>query len=359
MMKNTGTKILSIVLIILAVFIFINGRYENIENVISLDQSAVSYIDIGMNETYEDLNGRYNDEKDIEEITKILRSIKVSAYKAEDTAAYTEEPMHEYKMIIYYNNSAPPKEIMTLNSRYAIVDKKIYKVKNGKELSRIYDVISERHNYDFALSAEDLADWFCSLGGGIKNINAYESKNIVAYVNGIPVYDGDIIERIEKNEDIANDMANDGNLSPLPWGSDPFKYVYEEKFMLGYARENGIDVSKEELEEQISYEKASRESEAAKEIFEQYLSDKGITEEEFYNDIAPPSYIKSMLKTKVRNHIIASSGKTVMTNEEEQKYLDEFFKKNINIEEIDKDFINKYIVQNQESFYNIKMKLSL
>ena len=331
-MKHIGTIILSVVLVILAVFIFVNGRYENIENIISLDQSSVSYIDIEMDELYEDLNGRYSDENDIAEITKVLRSLKVSEYRAEDTTSYTEEPLNEYKMIIYYTDSNFPKEIMTFNSRYAIIDKVVYKIKNGKELSRINDVISERCNYDFTSFGEDLADWFCSLGGGIKDINVPEDRRIVAYSNGIPVYEDEITDRIEKNEAISNDM---GNSAPLPWGSDPSEYVYKEKFMLGYARKNGIGVSKEELEKQISFEKASWQSEDAKEILEQYLSDKGITEEEFYNEVAPPSYVKSMLKTRVRNHILASYGKTGMSNEEEQKYLDEFFKKNIKVEEIE------------------------
>ena len=332
-MKNIGTIISSVVLVILAVFIFVNGRYESIENIISLDQSSVSYIDIEMDELYEDLNGRYSDENDIAEITKVLRNLKVSEYRAEDTTAYTEEPLNEYKMIIYYTDSNFPKEIMTFNSRYAIIDKAVYKIKNGKELSRIYDIISERRNYDFTSFGAELDDWFYSLGGGMKDINVPEDRNVVAYANGIPVYEDEIMDRIEKNEAISNDM---GNSALLPWGSDPFEYVYKEKFMLGYAKKNGIGVSKEELEEQISFEKASWQSEDAKEILEQYLSDKGITEEEFYNEVAPPSYVKSMLKTRVRNHILASYGKTGMSNEEEQKYLDEFFKKNIKVEEIDK-----------------------
>lgn len=336
-MKNIGTIISSVVLVILAAFIFINGRYESIENIISLDQASVSYIDIEMDELYEDLNGRYSDENDIAEITKILRSLKVLEYRAEDTTAYTEEPLNEYKMIIYYTDSNFPKEIMTFNSRYAIIDKAVYKIKNGKGLSCIYDVIRERRNYDFTSFGGELDDWFCSLGGGLKDINVPENRNVVAYVNGIPVYEDGIMDRIEKNEAISNDM---GNSASLPWGSDPFEYVYKEKFMLGYARKNGIGVSKQELEEQISFEKASWQSEDAREILEQYLSDKGITEEEFYNEVAPPSYVKSMLKTKVINHIIASSGKTGISNEEEREYLDEFFKKNIKVEEIDKDFIN-------------------
>ncbi|WP_313342063.1 hypothetical protein [Sedimentibacter sp.] len=110
--------------------------------------------------------------------------------------------------------------------------------------------------------------------------------------------------------------------------------------MLSYARENGIEVSKEELKEHISYEKNVWESE--KEIFEQYLSGRGITEEEFFNEIAPPSYENTILKNKVRNHILKNAGMMEKDNEAKQKYLDEFYKENIKVLEVDKDFIKKY-----------------
>ncbi len=68
-MKNIGTKILSVILVILAVFIFVKGRYKPIEDVILLDQSFVSHINIEMYEPYEELNGSYVNENDIAEIT--------------------------------------------------------------------------------------------------------------------------------------------------------------------------------------------------------------------------------------------------------------------------------------------------
>ena len=151
-----------------------------------------------------------------------------------------------------------------------------------------------------------LADWGYSLGAGIKNISEKSSIsknkniNVVSYVNDIPVYEDEIIERIEKNKAISDSMKAAGSSTPLSWGSNPFDYVYKEKFVLYYAKTNNIEISKEELEECISNEKAVWESE--KEIFEQYLAGRGITEEEFYNEIAPPSYEKTILKNKVREH---------------------------------------------------------
>jgi len=191
-----------------------------------------------------------------------------------------------------------------------------------------------------------LADWGYSLGIGISNVseksNISENRNVVSYVNDIPVYEDEIIERIEKNKAISDAMKAAGSSTPISWGSNPFDYVYKEKFELYYAEANGIEVSKEELEECISNEKAVWETEDAKEIFEQYLAGRGVTAEEFYNEIAPPSYEKSILKRKVREHILQRAGMTEKEYEEKQKYLDEFYRKNIKVKEIDKDFIKKY-----------------
>lgn len=190
-----------------------------------------------------------------------------------------------------------------------------------------------------------LADWGYSLGLGIKNVSQKHNDsingNVVSYVNDIPVYEDEIIERIEKNRAIKDAMkTTDNSEAPLPWGSDPFDYVYREKFELNYAKVNGIEVSKEELEKYVSSERAIWESE--KEILEQYLAGRGITEEEFFNEIAPPSYEKTIIKNRVREHILKSAGMSEKDNEAKQKYLDEFYKENIKVKEIDKDFIKKY-----------------
>ncbi len=189
-----------------------------------------------------------------------------------------------------------------------------------------------------------LADWGYSLGVGIKNIkkpNTSINRNIVSYVNDIPVYEDEIIERIEKNKAILDTMkTTDNSATSLPWGSNPFDYVYREKFDLDYAKVNGIEVSKEELEKYISSERAIWESE--KDIFEQYLAGRGITEEEFFNEIAPPSYEKTIIKNRVREHILQSAGMSEKDNEAKQKYLDEFYKENIKVKEIDKNFIKMY-----------------
>ncbi len=191
-----------------------------------------------------------------------------------------------------------------------------------------------------------LANWGYNLGFEIKNVseksNITESRNIVSYVNDIPVYEDEIIERIEKNEAISNSMKTAGNSASPPWGSNPLDYVYKEKFDLYYAKTNGIEVSKDELEEYISIERAKWEEEGSKEVLEQYLIGRGITEEEFYNDIAPASYEKTILKSKIRDHILQNAGMIEKNNVEKQEYLDKFYKENIKVKEINKDFINMY-----------------
>lgn len=126
------------------VFILINSRYQAIENIVCLDQSVISSINIEMSEPYGECNGSFTDKNDIAEITEVLRSLEISEYK-KSKGTYTAELMHEYKIIIYYTNSTPPISIMTLNSLYALIGKQMYTIKNGKRLIYIYDIISKSH----------------------------------------------------------------------------------------------------------------------------------------------------------------------------------------------------------------------
>jgi hypothetical protein len=191
-----------------------------------------------------------------------------------------------------------------------------------------------------------LADWGHNLGEGMKIIyeesHSPENLNVVAYINDIPVYEHEIIERILINKVILDSMKAAGSSSSLSWGSNPFDYVYREKFELNYAEINGIEVSKEELEKYISVEKSSWESEDTKEIFAKYLDGLGLTKEQFYNEFAPPLYKEKLIKDKVREDILKNAGMIEKNNEAKQKYLDDFFKENIKVKEIDKDFIDKH-----------------
>ncbi|HCX04075.1 MAG TPA: hypothetical protein DHM42_06265 [Clostridiales bacterium] len=184
------------------------------------------------------------------------------------------------------------------------------------------------------------------LGSELKSIyeksNSSKNLNIVAYVNDIPVYEHEIIERIQINKAILNAMKAVDSSSSLSWGSNPFDFVYKEKFILNYAKTNGIRVSQEELEEYISIEKASRQSEEAKELFKRYIDGLGVTEEEFYSEFAPPLYKENIIKSKSREHIFKSAGMIEKDYKMKQKYLDKFYKENIKVIEVDKDFINKY-----------------
>lgn len=202
----------------------------------------------------------------------------------------------------------------------------------------------------FVVFADDLqnglANWGYNLGIAAKNTteksNAIKSGNIVSYVNGMPVYEDEIIERIEKNKTLLNLMKSADNSELSPFEEDPFDYVYREKFEVYYAKNNGIEVSKEELEEYTLYQKSEWESEELKDAFNQYLIGRGITKEEFYNEIAPAAYEKKILKSKVKEHIFQKAGMNEKSYEEKQKYLEQFYKENIKIQEINKDFITKY-----------------
>jgi len=193
---------------------------------------------------------------------------------------------------------------------------------------------------------KELANWGYNLGIAAKNTteksNTIKSSNIVSYVNGMPVYEDEIIERIEKNKALLNVMKSDDNSELSPFAKNPFDYVYREKFELYYAKNNEIEVSKEELEEYTLYQKSGWESEELKDTFEQYLIGRGITKEEFYNEIAPAAYEKKILKSKVREHILQKAGMNEKSYEEKQKYLEQFYKENIKVQEINKDFITKY-----------------
>nr|WP_312580146.1 hypothetical protein [Sedimentibacter sp.] len=191
-----------------------------------------------------------------------------------------------------------------------------------------------------------LANWGYNLGIAAKNTteksNTIKSSNIVSYVNGIPVYENEIIERIEKNKASLNLMKSSDNSELSPFEKNPFDYVYREKFELYYAKNNGIEVSKEELEEYTLYQKSEWESEELKDAFDQYLIGRGITKEKFFNEIAPAAYEKKILKSKVKEHIFQKAGMNEKSYEEKQKYLEQFYKENIKVQEINKDFITKY-----------------
>ncbi|WP_313164352.1 hypothetical protein [Sedimentibacter sp.] len=112
-MKNIGSKILSIVVIILVVFIFVKYRYKSIENVVLLDQSVISSINVEMGELYE-FNEKITDKNDIEEIAEVLRNLKISESRKR-SITFTEEPSYKYRIIIFYTDSTH-RTIRTLNS---------------------------------------------------------------------------------------------------------------------------------------------------------------------------------------------------------------------------------------------------
>lgn len=202
----------------------------------------------------------------------------------------------------------------------------------------------------FVASADDgiqteLGKWWYNIGRLAKKHSGktYTNNNIVSYINGIPVYEYEIIDRMEKNKDLFKEIDSQDDSYPPPFPRNPFDYVYREKFDLYYAGINGIKVSKEEVEEYIAFQKSEWESsEESRDIFNQYLLGRGITAEEFYNEIAPAAYEKKMLKSKVKQHIFQEAGMNGKDINEKHEYLEKFYKENIKVKEVNKSFIEKY-----------------
>ncbi len=193
--------------------------------------------------------------------------------------------------------------------------------------------------------SNDLISWGHKLGTTAKGFfnKSYEAKDEeeVAYINDIPVNKTEILDRLEKSKALDNIMKSMGNNSS-PWSSNPVDYVFYEKFDLYYAKTHNIKVLAEELDEYIKIQKEGWESPELKGVLEQYLKGMRITEEQFYSDIAPKSYEKTILKNKVKSHILNSANLSKASSEEKQKYLENYYKKNIKIEVKNTSFINQY-----------------
>lgn len=194
--------------------------------------------------------------------------------------------------------------------------------------------------------SNDLISWGYKLGTTAKGFfnKSYEvkDKEVVAYINDIPVNKSEILDRLEKSKALENIMKSMGNNNSSLWPSNPVDYVFYEKFDLYYAKTHNIKVSAEELDEYIKIQKEGWESPELKGVLEQYLKGMGITEEQFYSDIAPKSYEKTILKNKVKSHILNSANLSEASSEEKQKYLENYYKKNIKIEVKNTSFINQY-----------------
>jgi len=187
-------------------------------------------------------------------------------------------------------------------------------------------------------------DWYENLGEGVKQI--LESKasdnpgdDIVAYINGIPIYKDEIIDRKTKLM-LLNNIENPN------WPTNPVKYVYRETYMYYYAAKNNIDVTDKEVNDTLNFQKQQAEnSEEFQKWIAEYLSRADITIEQYWNVLAPVSYRNYILKSRVYKHILKNLtdiNTDEISPEEQSNYVNQFIKDNMKIDVINKEFIDLY-----------------
>jgi len=187
-------------------------------------------------------------------------------------------------------------------------------------------------------------DLYENLGEGLKQIlesktSDNPSDDIVAYINGIPIYKKEIIDRKTKII-LLNNIENPN------WSTNPVEYVYRETYMYYYAAKNNIDVTDKEVNETLNFQKQQAESsEEFQKWIAEYLSRADMTIEQYWNVLAPESYRNSILKSRVYKHILenlADINTDEISPEEQTNYVNQFIKDNMKINVINKEFIDLY-----------------
>ncbi|MBP1926143.1 hypothetical protein J2Z76_002007 [Sedimentibacter acidaminivorans] len=187
-------------------------------------------------------------------------------------------------------------------------------------------------------------DWYENLGEGLKQIleskaSDNPSDDIVAYINGIPIYKDEIIDRKTKLM-LLNNIENPN------WPTNPVEYVCRETYMYYYAAKNNIDVTDKEVNETLNFQKQQAEnSEEFQKLIAEYLSRADMTIEQYWNVLAPKSYRNSILKSRGYKHILENlTGINIyeISPEEQSNYVNQFIKENMKIDVINKEFIDLY-----------------
>ncbi len=187
-------------------------------------------------------------------------------------------------------------------------------------------------------------DWYENLGEGLKQIleskeSDNQSDDIVAYINGIPIYKHEIIDRKTK-------LMLLNNIGTPNWPTNPVEYVYRETYLYYYAAKNNIDVTNKEVNETLNFQKQQAEnSEEFQKWIEEYLIRPDTTIEQYWNVLAPKSYRNTILKGRVYKHILETLtdiNTYEISNEEKSNYVNQFIKDNMKVDVINKDFIDLY-----------------
>lgn len=186
--------------------------------------------------------------------------------------------------------------------------------------------------------------WNENLGEGLKQILESKTKDnssddIVAYINGIPIYKDEIIDRKAKLS-LLNNIENPN------WPTNPVEYIYRETYMYYYAAKNNINVTDKEVNETVNFQKQQAEnSEEFQKWIAEYLSRADITIEQYWNVLSPDSYRNSILKSRVYKHILENMTDInidEISAEEQSNCVNQFIKDNMKIDVINKEFINLY-----------------
>ena len=187
-------------------------------------------------------------------------------------------------------------------------------------------------------------EWYENLGEGLKQILENKASNnssddIVDYINGIPIYKDEIIDRKTK-------LTLLNNIEKPNWPTNPVEYVYRETYMYYYAAKNNIDVTDKEVNETLNFQKQQAEnSEEFQKWIAEYLNKADITIEQYWNVLAPESYRNSILKSRVYKHILENLtdiNTDEISNEEQSNYVNQFINDNMKIDVINKEFIDLY-----------------
>ncbi|QSX06043.1 hypothetical protein JYG23_00825 [Sedimentibacter sp. zth1] len=225
----------------------------------------------------------------------------------------------------------------------------IYFAQNSEQEHISFDfkpVIDENDNIysepENELSEDELLKVWFEIGFAYKPFlnngeEYYGNVDIVAYVNKVPVNKGEIIERAGKIEALNRTLRK-------TWTTNPVEYIYYEKFEKYYGESNNIEISDEELDQYINYQKEGLNGQS---YFEEYLKGVGVSKEEYWNNIDPKTYKQHLFRNAVRKHILEKitpyyKGIEKLSGDVKDQYINQFCKDNMKVKVKDKKFIELY-----------------
>lgn len=83
------------------------------------------------------------DSKRISELYSILESIELTLYSTSNSLYYDSEPKSSFVVLVYSEEDSKRQKINFLNSRYIMIDNKVYRVHDGYDSQELYYYINE------------------------------------------------------------------------------------------------------------------------------------------------------------------------------------------------------------------------